>query len=225
MDMNIVYTILILFFGMITAFLLARWLDPFWRTKQLRKWLKKNYFLIYIVSVNGSRVTPHVINVDNGSIKHDDQIWICENGKIIEEGKPEFQINLKKLEPKFIKWRDETVPTMYVSADSLVPLEFDKFEREVNPKTLSNVLKSAYINESSRHRMQVGNNYLTIILVLCFATLLFTGYVAYVQYNFMNDITEGNIVIQKTIPVEKTGIDTTTNLPSQKQDDKIVITT
>jgi len=224
--MELVYIILIMFFGMIGAWLFARWLDPYWRVKTYRKWLKKDYWLVYLVSRDNSRITPYVVNIDQSAIRFKNNLFIIENGSIYNEAKPEMALNIHKLvDEKYIKWREETVPTIYVSEDSIVPLEFDKWERKINPKEIDAGLTSMVINMNSRNNEQKKENLLTWILVLCFACILITGYVAYVQYNFMNDITEGNIIVQKTTTDGKIIGDTTTSLPSQKDNDKIVITT
>lgn len=205
MDMNIVYTILILFFGMLLAFFLARWLDPEWRTKQYRRWFKKNYYLMYFVANDGKRLTPYVIDASMGYIKHKGRIWICNDGNVVEEGSPQFQLNIKKLD-KFVKWKNETVPTIYVCEDTLIPLEFNVVESKVNSRALSGVIEATHINMKNRERLQGAKDYSQWILLISFIVLIAVGYVAYSQYTFMNDVAEGNIVIQKTIPIEDSEI-------------------
>jgi len=223
--MELYMIILIMFGGMIGAWFFARWLDPYWRTKTYRKWFKKDYWLVYLVSRDNSRVTPYVVNIDQSAIRFKNNLFIIENSSIYNEAKPEISLNIKKLDEKYIKLREETVPTIYVSEDSMVPLEFDKWERKINPREIDSALSSIVINMNSRNNEQKKENLLTWILIGMFACLLVSGWVAWEQYNYMNDITEGNIIVQKVTQDGKIIGSTTTSLPSQINNDKIVITT
>lgn len=197
--MELVYIILITFFGMIGAWLFGKWQDPYWRTKTYRKWMKKNYWLVYLVSRDNSRITPYVVNIDQSAIRFNNNLFLVENGSIYNEEKPEISLDIKKLKNKYIKWREETVPTIYVSEDSMVPLEFDKWERKVNPKEMDSALGSYHINMSNRYLMNKKEQLIIWCLLIGVICLLGIGYIAYQFYNFQNEIATGNIIVQKTI--------------------------
>jgi hypothetical protein len=214
--MEMIYIYLILGLGMLLSFLVGKWLDPFWRAKTLRNFTKKNYFIIYKVPKDRKRLTPFVVNVDKGLIQHKGSMWICSRGKIYEEKAPEKTTDLKN--DNITLWR-EGVPVVFLSEDSLLPLDFEEMSTEIKPEEVDAVLSGWVANQTFKDAFMKNQQTMMLLAVLLSGMcLLAVGYVAYVQYNFMNDIAIGNIVIQKTTTAE-----TTTDQPSQIIGDKIYI--
>ena len=214
--MEMIYIYLILGLGMLLSFLVGKWLDPFWRAKTLRNFTKKNYFIIYKVPKDRKRLTPFVVNVDKGLIQHKGSMWICSRGKIYEEKAPEKTTDLKN--DNITLWR-EGVPVVFLSEDSLLPLDFEEMTTEIKPEEVDAVLSGWVANQTFKDAFMKNQQTMMLLAVLLSGMcLLAVGYVAYVQYNFMNDLATGNIVIQKTTTAE-----TTTDQPSQKIGDKIYI--
>lgn len=117
--------------------LVGRLLDPTWRAKQERRWLRRNTFVLGLVSNDKKTVNRQTVNLESSRIElSKDKIIIIDKQRIYREDKPQEGFFVSK---RYVKW-DEGVPTIYIYEDSLLPADFNTEPSKVSPQEIGSSL-------------------------------------------------------------------------------------
>lgn len=129
MEIDILYIFVGALFVFAGAFFLGKWSDPTWRTKQTRQTMKKNAYMLGIISTDRKTITKVTVVPNGQLIEVNGNNWIIDPTRIYREDKPETGLMVKK---KLMKY-EEGVPTLYVYEDSLKPADFNPEPSKVSP--------------------------------------------------------------------------------------------
>lgn len=131
-----------LFLGVMTlfagGFLVGRWADPTWKTKQKRTTFKENAYMLAIISKDRRTIQKIAVKPTGQVLKVGDALWIIDPKRIYREDKPESGLKVK---PNLMKY-EEGVPTLYVYEDSLKPAEFNPEPSKVSPNEIATGLEA-----------------------------------------------------------------------------------
>ena len=187
MEDIVVFAFLGACFAMAIAYAFGAWANPFWKCKQLRGFLKKNYVIICLLSKDRRSFVVSVVNAVKDKIKYRDFIWYITEGSIwraleipTEKNKePADSTRLVGNEPKKKFFMDmlqhaEGVPIVFLDMDTLTPVGFQNAEAKVKANEISAFLQADWLNEYAK--MQASNKSLQIWLIAaCCLSLLSVG--------------------------------------------------
>jgi hypothetical protein len=191
MDLDATFILLagvgVIFFGGF-CLLIGRMLDPMFRTRQLRRFLKKNYLILYFVSKDGKTIQPRIINADDDTFMHKGCLYVVEKGKIWRklEGKAgtvaielkEGGFNFNPSEGERPVRYEEGVPVIYMDNEHIKPLSFSNEEIKVTPSGVGSAINSWVSNQIAKGL--VGENkYLTIGLIIIGLLVLISAFFGY----------------------------------------------
>jgi hypothetical protein len=185
MDLDATFILLagvgVLFFGGFCV-LVGRLLDPMFRVRQLRRFLRRNYLVLYFVSKDGKTILPRVINADDDTFMHKGALYVVEKGKIWrrmqgEAGSAAVELkeggfNFNPSEGERPVRYEEGVPVIYMDNEHIKPLQFSNEEAKVTPSGVGSAI-NAWVSNQIAKGLVGENKFLNIglliigILALC----------------------------------------------------------
>ena len=169
-------TIIVLFLGLAVGKLL----DPLFRAKVFRTFLKKDFGCLGILSPDTKTIKLVVVNFGKDVIEHKGKVWIILKDRIYRHDKPERGFSLSR--PNLpIKWV-EGVPVLYVNETSYEPIDLTGDIGEVRPDEVNSVFSSWINNQLAKALAKVlgtFKNMTTLLTIACVLSLLAAG-VAYI---------------------------------------------
>lgn len=164
-------------FSICLALVCGRALDPIWRIKQLRRFIKRNYMLLIFVSKDGKTLQYRTINADEDAFIHRGSMYVVEKGKIYRKvqrevgGKPVFDkeggFSFKPEEGNSPIRYEEGVPVIYVDNEHIKPLGFDNEESRITPSATGAALNAWVTNQINKGLAGTNKN------LLLFAAIIF----------------------------------------------------
>lgn len=192
MDTNTLLIIIGIAVGLCIAWLIGRWLDPYWRTKMLRNYTKKDYFLVYLMPKNRLTLRPVIINIEEGTIQHKNKMWSLTRGKIYNKEEPEKQTNIRN--PQYVKW-EQGVPVVFLDEDTLIPLNFETQFSEAKPSEIYSTLSQWHANQRLKTMGMGQQNLMLYVLIIGILTLGAVGFVGWDYIQFKEKIMTGQVGI------------------------------
>jgi hypothetical protein len=162
--------------GMILGWAL---LDPYVRTKIIRKMTHRNYGIINFVG-KGQKMISKVKNFDQALVWKKNEVWIITKEHVYQLSKDGDSVVEKgKIEPESIVTIIDTVPVLFVDLDSMQPLSLARDRREgINPLELGATLKAWVDNQLAKAMFlkKTYDIYFFIVIGAAIGSILF-GYV------------------------------------------------
>ena len=202
MDLDATFMLLagvgVLFFGGFCV-LVGRLLDPMFRVRQLRRFLRKNYLVLYFVSKDGKTILPRVINADDDTFMHKGALYVVEKGKIWrrmqgEAGSAAVELkeggfNFNPTEGERPVRYEEGVPVIYMDNEHIKPLQFSNEEAKVTPSGVGSAV-NAWISNQIAKGLVGENKYLTIGLIVIGLLVLISAFFSYQANDQLGGIRE-----------------------------------
>lgn len=183
MDERIWY--MISFMTLLVGFIVAKWFDPYFRARIMRRALKKDYGILAIVSKDAKNILKMVVNFEKDTINIAGKVWVITQHYVYREDKKERGFVMGKAH---VKW-EEGVPAVYVEQDSIKPLDFFSDRTPVKPEEIGSFLSAWVNNQLAKNISQVKNQQILIFIVilLCGLTLA----IAYMNLNAITEVRDG----------------------------------
>ena len=184
--------------------LVGRMLDPMYRIKQLRKFLKRNYIIMYFVSKDGKTLLPRMVNADEDVVLNKGGLWTVEKGKIFRKLPPqpgstvpikEGGFNFNQADnPEIVRY-EEGVPVIFVDNEHIKPLQFNNEDAKVTPSGVGAAINAWVTNAIAKGLAGVQKNMQILLYIILFLMVI----VAYFSYD-----TNGKVGDCKTAAVAQT---------------------
>lgn len=151
-------------------------LDPYVRCKLLRKVRQKNYGLAYFVYKGGQRVDIRIKNMDSDVIVVEDEtkIWVLEKGSIYYVNRQDEKIFHATIQGKNVVTTPQDVPIVFLDAESMLPLNFNKRDTETNPQQAGASLLGYVQNQIAKNNFfkKTDTFFYLMVIGLCFANFV-----------------------------------------------------
>lgn len=177
-------TIVVLFLGLAVG----KILDPLFRAKIFRIFLKKDFGCLGILSPDTKTIKLVVVNFGKDVITHKGKVWIILKDRIYRHDKPERGISLTRPDLP-IKWV-EGVPVLYVNETSYEPIDLVGTMGEVRPDEVNSVFSSWINNQLAKALAKILSTFKNQqqLLIICAALSLIAAGVAYIAMNNTNNL-------------------------------------
>jgi len=163
-------TILILLFsmgGIILAFLVGFYLDPYKQVKLRRQFLKQDYGIAKLLSKDGRSFQTKIINLQDDTFEIGDMVWFSKKGFVYREGYEHKGFDLVKV----ASHTEDNVPTVYLDSTSLKPISLHVPDTKQTPKEMAAWLRTyiqiqvskGLVGEKRQKQMII------IVLIICLA--------------------------------------------------------
>ena len=149
--------------------LIGRLLDPIYRVRQMRRFLRRNWLVMYFVSKDAKNIQPHVINADDDVFTFRDKLYVVENGKIYrkiqknvggkpvldEKGQPVYEMEggfsfNPKEGAKPVRYEEGT-PVIFTDNEHIKPVDFFAEEhKEVAPAGAGSAINAWITNQIAK---------------------------------------------------------------------------
>lgn len=151
-------------------------LDPYIRCKLLRKMRQKNYGMVYFVYKGGQRVDIKIKNLDSDVVVVEDEtkIWVLEKGSIYYVTREDEKIFHSTIKGKNVVTTPQDVPVVFLDAESMLPLNFNKRETETNPQQAGASLLGYVQNQIAKNNFfkHTDTFFYLMVIGLCFANFV-----------------------------------------------------
>lgn len=152
-------------------------LDPYMRCKVLRWIRRKNYGIVHLVG-RGKQITTLIKDFNKDLIWVDNNVWIIEPNKIYKYGKEgqTYAITSKHILTL------SGVPTIFLSLDSMKPLDFYEETTKIKPEEIGATLRGWVYNQYAKamffkRTMEI----IGIVTLVLIAVALYFGYQNYIM--------------------------------------------
>lgn len=184
------FTFVILSWGL---FLIAgRMLDPIYRVRQMRRFLRRNWLVLYLVSKDAKTIQPRVINADEDAFTYKNNLFVVEKGKIYRKtqsdigGKPALDKDGKPIYEKQggfsfspeegqkpVKYEEGT-PVIFADNEHIKPVDFYGEESKVTPSGVGSALNAWVTNQISKGLQgnEQKNKYILFVVIAACLLLL-----------------------------------------------------
>lgn len=165
--------------------LLGRALDPKWRVRQFRRFLKTNHVILYLVSKDSKNIFPKVINADEDAITWKGNLWVIENNRIWREAPAEFAngkkiaerskldgFNFNPSEGQSAIRHEEGTPIILVDSDHIKPIRFAEEPTNVTPSGAGSSLNSWVINQIAKGLVGANKNLNLFLIIIALIALV-----------------------------------------------------
>ncbi len=173
---------------LLLGLLVGKLMDPLFRAKIFRTFLKKDFGCLGILSPDTKSIKLVVVNFGKDVIEHKGKVWIILKDRIYRHDKPERGFSLTR--PNLpIKWV-EGVPILYVNETSYEPIDLTGAVGEVRPDEVNSVFSSWINNQLAKALAKVlgtFKNMQTLLTIACVLSLLAAG-VAYIAMQNTNNL-------------------------------------
>jgi len=147
------------------ALLVGRLLDPIFRVRQKRRFLRVNDLVLYLVSKDGKTVRPQVINADQDVFTFKNKLYVVEKGKIYrktqknvggkpvldEKGQPVYEMeggfSFTPTEGNSPVRHEEGTPIMFVDDEHIKPVDFYYEAANVSPSGAGSAISAWITNQ------------------------------------------------------------------------------
>lgn len=149
-EVSLVFAAVLMLFGM-TAFLPIGFilgyllLDPYMRCKMKRRMRGKNYAVVNFVHKGGKRIDVRIKDLDDDVVVQGTKLWILDKDGIYYIDKDDNKIFHKTIEPDSMITRPNNVPELFLDAETMKPLAFQKTTTASTPQQVGAILLG-YVN-------------------------------------------------------------------------------
>lgn len=179
--------------GFLFAFLTFLFIEPFNRVNILRKLTKKNYGIIFLIG-RGKQITTLIRNLDDDTIWIDNNVWVIEPNKIYRK---DNNTNINAIDSKHIHIISG-VPIVFLSLDSMKPLDFFTSESEVKPEEIGATLRGWLYNQYAK--MLFFKRTFEIVILILGVLLLAVLYFSYSNFSTLQETTK---IAKETLEIVK----------------------
>lgn len=186
---------------MFGGYLFGLYSNLFWRCKQARSFLKKNFVIICLLDKDRRSMVMSMVDALKGKIRYRDFSWYITDGSIwraIEtaslktDEKKDVKDSSRLLsgEPQKHYFLDkivfeEGVPIVFLDMDTLTPVGFETAQAKVKANEISAFLQADWLNEYAK--MQAQNKNLSMMLVVTIIVVLANIVINYVMIGGESD--------------------------------------
>ena len=128
------------------GYFIGRIFDVYWRCKQMRRWLRKNYVVLNLINKDGRTISARVKDASNDIITDGTKMWVVVKNRVFIKGKATSGWNI---ENKMVRW-EEGCPVLYVNEDGILPLSFFQEEENVKPQEVGSTFLAFIFNEINK---------------------------------------------------------------------------
>lgn len=175
--------------------LIGRMLDPYYRIRQMRRFLKKDYIILKKVGKDAKTILARIINAESTAFLNRGSIWVVEKGRIyrdlgiekgtnvrIKEGGFDFRPGMSEVPIRY----EEGVPVIYVDDEHLKPLNFNNEEALVTPSGAGGALVAWVLNQIAKGASDIQKYTIFFIILGLLATA--SLYFAWQANGQLNDL-------------------------------------
>jgi uncharacterized membrane protein YphA (DoxX/SURF4 family) len=145
--MEDIFVILLVLVAVFAAFMVAKFTDMFWKIKQQRQFMKKDFHLLGVVSKDRKAIKYQIFLPESSVIWNGMEMWTVLSNRIYRQAKPDDGFVLKE---EHVKWI-EGIPVLFVDEENFRPLDF-WFDETTNakPGEAGAILKSWVVNQAAK---------------------------------------------------------------------------
>lgn len=163
---------------------IGRMLDPYYRIRQMRRFLKRDYLILKKVGKDAKTIIARIINAESTAFLHRGGVWVVEKGRIyrdlgfekggnvrIKEGGFDFRPGMSEVKISY----EEGVPVIYVDDEHIKPLNFNNEEALTSPSGAGGAIVAWVLNQIAKGAgdMQKYTIFFILLGLLATASLYF----------------------------------------------------